>query len=419
VSDNRRFRLGLLAVFGLALAARWAFTLAVDPEVPRIGDASAYHLLAAQLADGDGYIRPFDRTEEGVIRPTAEYPPLHPVVIAAADALGIDGVRGQRLWLGVFGALGAAAIALVGKELMGDAVGLVAGAIYALHPLVLQSDATLMPEALYATLVAAVLLLALRARGGRRPHLLLLGAVIGLAALTRAEAVLLLPLIAVPAGWRAHALRGVAIVVAGAAVVVLPWTARNQIRLDGFVPISTNAGSALDGANCAATYGGDQRGLWQYAHDCFDGFAQTDLAARGEAAVAADHRDEGLRYARHHAGQLPAVAAVRVLRTWGLWAPRQQTFVATLEGRTLWWERAGTALHWLLLPFAVAGVVVLRRRSQPVWPLVATALAVTATAAVTYGNQRFRAGAEPAIAVLAAVALVAAARRATTRFARG
>jgi hypothetical protein len=58
---------------------------------------------------------------------------------------------------------------------------------------------------------------------------------------------------------------------------------------------------------------------------------------------------------------------------------------------------------------AIAGGVVLgRRRPAHLWPLLATVVAVSATTMITYGNQRFRAGAEPAVVALAAVALVAA-----------
>jgi glucose-6-phosphate-specific signal transduction histidine kinase len=71
----------------------------------------------------------------------------------------------------------------------------------------------------------------------------------------------------------------------------------------------------------------------------------------------------------------------------------------------------GTVMYWALLPFAIVGAVILRRRRRLVWPLVATAMTVTLVAAATYGQQRFRIAAEPALLVLAAVALHAAWQR--------
>jgi hypothetical protein len=66
-------------------------------------------------------------------------------------------------------------------------------------------------------------------------------------------------------------------------------------------------------------------------------------------------------------------------------------------------------MYWALLVFAVVGVIsVWRRRRGLLWPLAATALAVCATTVVTYGNQRFRTGAEPALLVLAATGAVSA-----------
>jgi hypothetical protein len=62
-------------------------------------------------------------------------------------------------------------------------------------------------------------------------------------------------------------------------------------------------------------------------------------------------------------------------------------------------------MYWILVPFAIAGAIVLRRRRRFLWPLAATAITVTVVAAATYGQQRFRIAAEPAILVLGAVAL--------------
>jgi hypothetical protein len=67
-------------------------------------------------------------------------------------------------------------------------------------------------------------------------------------------------------------------------------------------------------------------------------------------------------------------------------------------------HKLGVAAFFVLVPFAIAGAVLLRRRRVALWLLLAPALMVSVTALLTYGNQRFRAPAELTVVVLAAVA---------------
>lgn len=400
-----RFRLALLAVAAVALAVRVAFVLVVDPTVPEVGDASAYHLLADNLADGRGYIRPFDLVQDGRTLVTAEYPPLHPAVVAVADLLGVDSVEGQRIWLGAIGTGTVVLIGLLGRRVRGRAAGLVAAGLAAVYPMLFLSDATLMPETVFAFLVTLLLLLALHAADDPAwRRFAVLGAVIGLATLARSEALLFLPLLVLPLAGRRR-LPLAAVGVTAALAVVLPWSVRNYVRFDAVVPVSNNLGSALDGANCERAYEGPQRGLWLF--DCFGGF---DLRTQDETEAARFHRERGLRYARAHAGDLPAVAAVRWLRTFGVYDVRQQTFFESFEGRPFRWQQWGTRMWWALAVLAVAGAVVLRKERRRLWVLLSTVAVVSITTVLTYGNQRFRIAAEPAVLVLAAVAVVAAAR---------
>jgi hypothetical protein len=429
------FAVGLVIVALAALAVRVSFVKLVEPEVPEIGDASAYHLLSVNLADGRGYIRPFDDALLGLERPTAEYPPLFPAVLALPAWVGADGVEDQRVFLAFVGAGTVVLVGLLGRRIGGRGAGLTAATLAALYPMLFQSEGTLMAEALYAPLVTASLLLAYGAldRPGMRSFAAL-GVVLGFAALTRAEGILLALVLVVPLCARLDEIDAsrrfrLALVALGAAlVVVAPWTVRNALRLDAFVPISNNAATLVDGASCDATYAGGQVGLWRetfstsgdaarelpQAEACFEGF---DIGKEtfDEATVAREHLGDGLGYARDHLTAAPKVAAVRALRTWGLYAPRQQVDFESLEGRPRSWQMAGTVMFWALVPFAVAGVVVLVRRGVPVWPLLSTVVVVTITAASTYGQQRFRIAAEPALLVTAAVPLSALPLRAYNR----
>ena len=79
------------------------------------------------------------------------------------------------------------------------------------------------------------------------------------------------------------------------------------------------------------------------------------------------------------------------------------------EGREEWVTRLGMVVYYPTLIAAIGGVVVLwRRRARlGLWVLFAPEIAVTVTSAATYGQTRFRAAAEPSLAIFAAVGIVA------------
>ncbi|MBK5287381.1 MAG: glycosyltransferase family 39 protein [Acidimicrobiia bacterium] len=426
---SRRFFLALGAVSALAFLVRVLIIVIVEPRVPALGDASAYHLLANHLADGRGYIRPFDLTRFGLVVPTAEYPPLHPFVLSLFARLGVRSVEGQRLVLAVIGTAGVGGIGWVGRRMVSTRVGLVAAALAAVSPMVFLSEATLMSETIFMALVVAALALTIRAREQATiARFLALGIVLGLAVLTRAEAGVLAVLLIVPAAVFAPqvtARRRILVVATGLiamVAVVVPWTVRNQTTFHAFVPVSNNLGTALAGANCSLTYSGSSLGSWRStfgagdtaAGECFTGFNGREPHFN-EAVAAGRARRQGLDYFGDHLAQTPKVAAARVLRTFGLFRPGQQIELEALEGRPIGWERLGTWLDWVLMPLAAVGLVLAFRRRLGIWPLLAPVVIVVVSSILTYGNQRFRIGAEPTIVIGAAITLVAVADRIRNR----
>ncbi|MGZ6908943.1 MAG: glycosyltransferase family 39 protein [Acidimicrobiia bacterium] len=421
-----RFAPALGAVVAVAAVIRVLAVTVIDPHVPALGDASAYHLLANNLADGLGYIRPFDLLEFHLHVPTAEYPPLHPFVLSLFARLGLRSVEAQRLVLAAIGSGTVAWIGVTGRRLAGARVGLVAAGLAAVSPMFFLADATLMSETLYAFLVATALFLALGLRADPTPaRAAVLGLVLGLAVLTRAEAGVLALLLFAPLLFRSglpmlRRLVPVGVGLLAVVVVVLPWTLRNQSTFHQLVPVSNNLGTALAGANCDPTYSGPSLGSWRstFGHgDAAAGQYFTGFNGHqphfNEAKAAAAARRRGLTYAGDHAGDLPEVGAARVLRTFGLFRPSQQIELEALEGRPLGWERVGTWFDWALLPLAFGGFVVMVRGRAAWWPPLATVISVVVTSLLTYGNQRFRIGAEPALVLAAAVALVALTDRPT------
>ena len=418
----------LALILAGALVIRVLYTLLVAQDIPVIGDALTYHLLGENIADGKGFERaphpqlaPFEGWKPGV--PTAEHPPLFPLLIGLITKLGATGYLAQKLLLCVVGTTTVAFVGLAGREAAGSVTGLVAAGIAAVYPFLWVVDGSLMSETLYGALLAATLWLAIRF--ARRPSLGLaagLGALAALAALTRGEALLLVPLLLVPlairagTAWRSRLAFASAAVVAFA-LVLAPWTIRNLSVFEKPVLVSTNGNAVFVGSNCDPVYHGPFTGLWNF--NCYGAAPGGD---ESEASVA--YRNRGFDYARDHTGRLPVVMAVRLLRVWDLYRPLQQATYESLEGRSETASRIGLVFYYPLLLLAVAGASILRRRGAPLWPLAAFPVMVSLTAVAIYGVTRFRFAAEPALCVLAAVALVSlpaalAARRRKTSVSAG
>lgn len=400
-ASARRFLLRLVAIVAFALAIRLAYALHQGPKLVVGGDALVFHDLANLLADGHGYVQPAGWAQGHSI-PTADHPPLYPLVLAIASKLGGTGFGAHRVVSCLLGAGTVGAVGFLGRRVAGERTGLIVAVIAAVYPMLWVVDGSLMSESLYGLLIALSLLAAYALRDApsdRRAALM--GVLLGLAVLTRSEALGLVPLLALPVALRvgARRWRRTAVMLVGFALVVSPWLVRNWIVFDQPL-LSNNSGSLLAGANCDGTYHGRFLGLWRL--DCIP-------PERGdEAQKAAAYRSDGIDYAGDHAGRLPAVLAVRVLRTWDLWDPWDQAAYETFEGRDLRVSHAGLAAYWLLLPLSAAGAVTLRRRRESLWLLLSPLLLVTAASLAGYGLTRFRLAAEIPIVVLAGVAVAAA-----------
>jgi hypothetical protein len=383
-------------------------TLLIAPWPPGIfNDEAYYSTLARLVADGEGFVRPAEFYRDHISLPTAERAPLFTAFVAVLYKLGLAGGDGRLVGLFTGGGT-IAALGLLGRRVAGARAGLLAAGIAALYPILIAADGAMMTESTYGVFAAFSMLVAYRlldepasAKQPARPAAhaspmgmaLLLGALLGLAALARGEALLLLPLLLIPLLRRPGGLRIAAVTCAMFAVVLVPWTVRNWSAFDRPVLVATEGGETLAGANCEVTYYGERIGTWQYSCARFNGHGN-------EAKELNDVGHKGVRYARHHAGRVPLVMAARFARTWGLWEP-----FAVPEGRRAWVQRLGAGIYFVLIPLAVYGVLLLRRRRFPLLILLAPFITVTLTALLAYGQIRFRHSAELSLVVLAAVAL--------------
>src|SRR3954452_2543629 len=369
-----------------ALAIRVVAAIATNDHLVQ-GDAMTFHQVAQHLAGGEGFRAPFTAGR------TAEHPPAWEVVLAAADKLGANGYLAHRLIGALIGTVTVVLIGLLGRAVAGSRVGLVAAGIAALYPMLWTADVSLMSETLYGALLVGALLAAVARRA------VVLGVLLALAALTRGEALLLVPLLAGPLLWRSP--RALAACVVAFALVLAPWTIRNLTTFETPVLISNNANGLWVGANCPATYSGPLIGYWEVR--CYT----RQRPGEDEAEDFARQRRIGVRYLRDHTSRLPAVLGVRVLRLFDAWSLPQSVFINAQEGRAPRPVKWGIRVAWLVMALALAGAFLLRRERLV---LLAPVAMVVVVALVTYGTTRFRFAAEPSLCVLAAITVCAALR---------
>lgn len=408
-----------ILVLGLGLRVGYAW----DGRAP-VYDAQAYAAIAANLEGGEGFTAGAEATQ-----PSSNYSPGLPLLVAGIYALS-GGVNEQaaRVVLALIGSLAVLFTYLLGRRLggpLGTRSGLLGALAVAVYPAFLEYGGMLMSEPLAATLLSGGVLSLCWAwdpvRAARRdperagatiawPRWLLAGALLGALALVRPEYLgvgVLLALVAVVGGLATGPspergrldprrwLGAGALVLAGMAIVVVPWTVRNVVALDRAVAISTGGGQVL--------------------------YAGTYLPSDGDpekvgAGVVAEHPDlygpDALRrlrleqiLARLAAATHPELETDRALARMGreqLWddvtgEPFEYAgFIATKVGR-VWshgprdvmrqplWE----ALHWALVAAGLLGLGVLlwRRRWEAL--LIATVFgSITAISALLVASPR-------------------------------
>jgi len=422
---ERTFRVALGAIMALGLAIRAAFVLIRQSGVELVtGDAFWYHFQAKLVAEGKGFLHPFEYYEHGVEAAGADHPPGFVAILAVLDLLGIDTPQGQRLVMCLVGTASIAVIGLLGRRLATPVVGLIAAGIAAVYPNLWINDGMLMVETVFIFATAVALLCTYRyLERPRRGELLLVSAALTLAALTRPESLLMFAVLVLPLVLARHALpwreRLVHLVLAALVPLLAfaPWAVYNLGRFEVPVLISTGAGQTLAAGNCDLTYSGDHLGFYNtrcLLEPQIEPPTAEDLSVRD-----GQYREIALDYMRDHLGELPKVMAARVGRVWHLYRPGQSIGLdGFVEGRSggppgTSHELVREALwaYYALMPLAIAGLVVLRRRGWQVYPLLAQPLIVTLTAAATFGITRYRAGAEVSIVICAAVAIGACASR--------
>jgi 4-amino-4-deoxy-L-arabinose transferase-like glycosyltransferase len=413
----------LLLGLGLRAAEAW------DGRPP-VYDAAAYAAIAANLSDGEGFT-----VGAGATQPSSNYSPGLPLLVAGIyEATGGAHQRLARLALAVIGTLSVLFAYLIGRRLArpstdpplsgevgrrGVVPALLGALAVAIYPALLEYQGMLMGEPLAATLLSGGVLAILWAadRNGRAAWLLP-GALFGALALVRPEylAIAFLPALVVfarraRADWRLG-LAQAAILLAGLTLVVAPWTLRNAVALDRFIPISTGGGQVLFAGTYLPSDGNPEKvgaevverhpGL--FAPGAAERLRLEQILARLAASRYPNlEADQALsRIGRERLwddiSEEPVESAGFVVaKVWRVW-----TYGARDVMREPGWE----VFHWTLVALGLLGLGLLAaRRRWEALPIGTIVLAITALTALLVASPRRLLVLLPLVAALAGVAV--------------
>jgi len=207
----------------------------------------------------------------------------------------------------------------------------------------------------------------------------------------------------------------------GLVVIVAPWTVRNAVVLDRFVPVSTGGGQVLFAGSYMPS-GGDPERVGEEVLERHPGLAR-ELAARRSMPVAAVLERVRLEQILATLAQqrYPGVESDEALARMGrerLWDDVSEAPVdyAGFVAAKLWriWshgprdvmrEPVWTAFHLLLVAFGLLGLIVLARQRR--WEALligAVLLSATATGALLVASPRRVLVTLPLVAALAGIA---------------
>jgi 4-amino-4-deoxy-L-arabinose transferase-like glycosyltransferase len=403
----------LFVLLVVGLAARIAITNHggwATPPVPG-SDASEYDSYAWNLAQGHGYsgISPDVKTPDGqLLEHTTAYRSPGTSVLWAGLYWSCGHRYGVvRFFQCVLDTLTILLIYGIGRKCFGDTVALLAATIYAVWPTALLYTSQLGSETLFTFLFCCFILISLEfAEGANWPRAIAAGVLLGLAMLTRGNAVLMVALM-VPWSvwqlWRTPRLlvRGLAISFV-ALVMLVPWTIRNYWIFHEFIPFQTGGGDLLLGSyNSVVASDPLYYGYYLWPTSELLNYREQIIASNDE--VIRDHVEKRLaiEWARNHPEKWWYLVETRFRRS----------LTPFLQPRSPMFYRVSMLVSWgpVLVLFAVGffpSASYFLRTNNPGWILHLGVLHFVLLSLIFFGFARYRFPVEGLCIILASATLV-------------
>lgn len=353
--------------------------------------------IASALASGHGFSSPFP----GPSGPTAWLGPVYPLMVAgvfkvfgiytAASALAIMVINS------VFSAFTCLAIYLVGMELFGVAVAVLAAWAWALLPYSINWSFWIWETAVSAFLLTLLFWLTLRlARRPRARAWAVYGLLWGVLALTNASCLSFLPVAALWLWYRLQQerqfrFRHAATSALFFVLAVSPWVARNYAVMGKFIFPRSDFGEELYMGN----HEGSEGLCMFWDHPVWNKYEMASFAQQGELAYVAAKQKIAEQWIARHPGRFAELTLKRVGFFW---------FTIPEQGRIARRFGIGSrhALYFAVALLAFWGLwLAFRRRHNAAWLLAGLFLFYPLVYYITHCHPRYQHPITPEMLLLA------------------
>jgi len=402
----------LLVLMVLGLAFRMAVTIHEGWATPPVSgsDSSEYDSYAWNLAQGHGYsgISPDVKKPDGqlLVHPTAYRSPGTSVLWAGLYLSFGHRYDVVRFFHCVLDTLTILLIYGIGRKCFSQTVALLAAAIYAVWPSALLYSGQMLSESLFTFLFCCFILLSLQfEERASWPRSIAAGALLGLAMLTRGNAVLMVALMIPWSIWQFR--RTPRLVVRGlnisfvALVMLVPWTIRNYEIFHSFIPFQTSGGDTLLGSYNSVVASDPLYYGYFIFPTALPEYREQIIAPNNEVIRNHVETQLAIQWARNHPEKWWYLAESRFCRS----------LTPFLQPRSPMLYRAGTLVSWgpILVLFALGffpTAIYFLKTNNPGWILHLGVFHFVLTSLIFFGFARYRFPVEGLCIILASATLV-------------
>ncbi len=389
----------LLVLFLGAFAVRVAFVLAFGPTAlpSQRADDLFYDEIAYRLVAEHQYTN-------------AWYPHGYPLFLALIYALFGRSWFIARLVQAALGAATCLVIYRLGSKVFSERVGLVAGVLLAVYPGHVFFCWRLMAEPLYILLLIWSLVLALSLVEDPRPlRSILLGVVVGVAQLVKANLFLFPAMLMVWFAFSARASGARRVLCVAALIISLALTVLIQPMVNF---LSAGRGSALPSITGWALWQGNNPlsvGFWDWDDDApiVKAFIESHgfggrLKTAGPLEKEPIYRSLAWAWIRENPWRFLALMPRKLNNAFGLF-PRAQVFEGNPRSRII----VHLLSYGLIAPFALGGMIAALRRWRACSLLYVTVFSYLPTVLLFWGTPRYTLLIIPVLLIFAGFALIA------------